>query len=115
MSFGKRLKLLRENKGLTQKELAENLNINRSRLSLYELDEREPDQQLTIQIAAYFGVSTDYLLGNKISANDPSREIAELLKNNGIEKARMVKELSIEEVKMGVALIKAMQKEKTGD
>lgn len=64
MSFGTRLKALRENKGLTQKELAEKLKINRSRLSLYELDDREPDQELTIQIANFFGVTTDYLLGN---------------------------------------------------
>lgn len=64
MSFGKRLKALRENKGLTQKELAEKLKINRSRLSLYELNDREPDQELTIQIANFFGVTTDFLLGN---------------------------------------------------
>lgn len=63
MSFGKRLKELRERKSMTQQELADALKINRSRLSLYEIDDRQPDHQLTVEIANFFEVTTDYLLG----------------------------------------------------
>jgi len=38
-----RLKQLREERGLTQKQLAEMLNISRSALSLYESGQRQPD------------------------------------------------------------------------
>lgn len=61
--FTKRLTALRNQHKLTQKELAEKLNIGRSALSLYEIGQREPDLQLLCQMADFFQVSTDYLLG----------------------------------------------------
>ncbi len=62
MSFGKRLSYLRENKNLTQNELAKATNISRSRLSLYEIDKREPDINTIKQLADFFNITTDYLL-----------------------------------------------------
>jgi len=75
MTFGQKLKSLREKKGITQRELADLLNITRSRLSLYEIDDRQPDHDLTVQIANFFGVSTDYLLGNTSKVERNSREL----------------------------------------
>ena len=72
MTLGERLARLRKEKKLTQMELANQASISRSRLSLYETDRREPDLQTLIQLANFFGVSTDYLLGindKRISAN----------------------------------------------
>lgn len=63
MNFPKRLKFLREQKGLTQEELASILNISRSALSLWEIGKREPNQETLRLFAEYFGVSIDYLLG----------------------------------------------------
>ncbi len=82
--IGKQLKELREQRHLTQLELAQSLRITRSALSLYELDKRDPDTTLLTQIADFFNVSTDYLLGrNKTSENkakvSPSFEDIELL------------------------------------
>ncbi|EHL11171.1 hypothetical protein HMPREF9629_00708 [Peptoanaerobacter stomatis] len=64
-SFGNRLKTLRENHNLSQKEFANILNIANSTLSQYESDKRVPSDEVKIQIAKYFNVTTDYLLGNE--------------------------------------------------
>lgn len=63
MAFGNRLKNLREERGLSQVELAKILNIANSTLSLYESGSREPNFEILKKIANYFNVSTDYILG----------------------------------------------------
>jgi len=63
MSLGERLAALRESRTLTQKELAQLTKISRSRLSLYETDKREPDLQTLKQLADFFNVTIDYLVG----------------------------------------------------
>lgn len=65
MTFGERLAQLREEKNLTQKELAALTSISRSRLSLYEIDKREPDNSTLILLADFFNVTVDYLLGRE--------------------------------------------------
>lgn len=61
--FGKRLKLLRTEKKMTQKELGMALGIRNSVISFYEVGERIPSPEVLIKVAKYFRVSTDYLLG----------------------------------------------------
>ncbi len=73
MTFGERLSALREKKGLTQIELADLTKISRSRLSLYEIDKREPDLETVKQLANFFDVSTDYLLGRDMKPTEKSR------------------------------------------
>ena len=60
---GNRIKLLREEKNIKQDELAKILSISPSAVGMYERDEREPNDEITLKLAEYFGVSTDYLLG----------------------------------------------------
>lgn len=62
--FPSRLKKLRLEKGLTQKELAQKLNMQNTAISKYELNERKPDIDTLNQLAKFFNVSADYLLGN---------------------------------------------------
>ncbi len=61
--FGERLKILRINRKMSQKELAERLNITKSVISFYESGERMPSYEILIKISDIFHVSTDYLLG----------------------------------------------------
>lgn len=61
--FGSRLKYLRMNKKLTQRELAEIINVSTSTIGMYEKNAREPSFETLINIANYFNVSVDYLLG----------------------------------------------------
>jgi len=63
--FNKRLKKLRKNKGLTQKELAEHIDVVQSKISSWETERLEPNLYRLIQLADYFGVTTDYLLGRE--------------------------------------------------
>lgn len=69
MSFGERLKKLREEKDLTQTQLAEILNIPNQSISNYERDYRKPDYETLSIIADYFNVSTDYLIKGNTSKN----------------------------------------------
>lgn len=61
--LGKRLKELREERELTQKEVAAAFNINSVTYLHYEKDQREPPLALLVDFAHFFGVSVDYLLG----------------------------------------------------
>lgn len=58
----KRIKILREARGLSQQRLAIELNVSQAMISKYELGQAEPDIQMICNIAQYFGVSADYLL-----------------------------------------------------
>lgn len=61
--LSKRLKELRMNNGLKQSDLAKLLSISTSRYGQYETGRRSPDYKLLIQIANFYNVSIDYLLG----------------------------------------------------
>lgn len=64
-----RLKQLRKEAGLTQEELANNLNISTITLLRYEKEQREPTKKIALLIANFFDVSTDYLFGLNIEDN----------------------------------------------
>ncbi len=63
--LGERLKELREERALTQREIAKQLNINSVTYLHYEKGQREPPLALLAEFAVFFGVSVDYLLGLK--------------------------------------------------
>lgn len=62
-SFSNRLIALRKERDLTQAELAKRVNLQRSTLSGYETEGKEPNFETLCQLAEFFGVTTDYLLG----------------------------------------------------
>lgn len=61
--FSNRLKELRNEKGLSLRDLAEEIGTTKSTLSRYENDMRQPKQDVLEALADYFGVTIDYLLG----------------------------------------------------
>ena len=61
--LGKRLRELRIEKGLTQKQIAEKLNLNSVTYLHYEKSQREPPLSVLADMAKFFDVSTDFLLG----------------------------------------------------
>jgi len=63
MTFGNRLRALREDSDLTSKEFAEIMHTTNRALNYYENNMREPSFPLLIAIADFFNVSIDYLLG----------------------------------------------------
>ncbi len=53
MTFGKRLRILRKNRNLTQKDLADRFNVGESTIGMYERDEREPSFEFVKQLADF--------------------------------------------------------------
>lgn len=92
MNFGDKLKELRKSHNLTQRELAERLNVAKSVVSYYESGDRFPSYDVLIRISRTFHVTTDYLLG--------------------VERRRMidVSGLSEENIDVVMGVVKALQK-----
>jgi len=121
LSFGERLKRLREERDLTQLELAKILNIANSTLSLYESGKRHPDFETLQKIAKFFNVTTDFLLGRTDDPrgilDEPSElEIEDWLKNSklmfeGEEVTEEMKEELIEYLKMRLRRERKKQRE----
>ena len=63
--FGQKLKELRLEKGLTQRQLAQQLDYNQSMISQWESSICEPTANAIIKVAIFFDVTTDYLLGRE--------------------------------------------------
>lgn len=75
---GNRIKKLREEKQMKQDELAKILSISPSAIGMYERDEREPNDEITLKLAEYFNVTTDYLLG-KTDIRNTGKQIDNVL------------------------------------
>lgn len=106
MSLGKRLKVARLNKGLTQEEAAKHLGITFQALSNYERDVRDPDTKLLKSMAELYGVSADALLQIK---PDPIETIA--AHHDGEE----FTEEELEEIEAFKEFVKMKRKKKISD
>ena len=62
MEYGEVLREILEERGISQKKMAEDLNMAVSTLGNYIRDNREPDFKTLKRMADYFQVSVDYLL-----------------------------------------------------
>lgn len=83
-TFSERFKEQRQKKELSMQEIAEIFGVGKSSIAAYESGDKKPKTDRLAEIANFFGVSTDYLLGN---SDDPitkefTRNIALLLKES---------------------------------
>lgn len=62
-TFGEKLKYLRLEKGLGQIQLAKELNVGKTIISLWEQGKRMPTLPRLVVIAQFFNVTIDYLAG----------------------------------------------------
>lgn len=60
-----RIRDIREDRDLTQKQVAEYLLCDQSLYSKYERGEREIPLSLIVKLADFYGVSVDYLVGRE--------------------------------------------------
>ena len=70
MDIGKMISKLRSDKGLNQRELAKLLGVSNGAIGMWETGKRQPDLDTIKKLSAFFGVTTDYLLGNSQCAID---------------------------------------------
>lgn len=66
-TLGNRLKKLRLDKQLKQWQMADLIGVNKKQISAYENDTRQPSYDILVRIAQIFSVSTDYLLGCRLT------------------------------------------------
>ena len=76
MSFGEILKKLRQEKRLTQEELAIKINSSRSNIANYENNNNMPSVEILNRLSEIFDVSVDYLLGKSETIKLSDEDIA---------------------------------------
>lgn len=74
--FGKNLQFLRSKKGLTIKEIADNLEFTRSQWNNYESNLSYPKFLDLVKIAKYFDISENLLIHNDLSKNNQDIDIS---------------------------------------
>jgi len=75
VELGEKLKQLRTEKHLRQDQVACLINVERSSISLWENDLRQPTYTALVKLATLYGVTTDYLLG---CSNDRTVDVSGL-------------------------------------
>jgi len=61
--LGERLNKLRQERGLTQQELADLFHISNSTISSYETGNRIPDVEFLLKLSKFYNISSDYIIG----------------------------------------------------
>ncbi len=133
MTFGNRLKMLRNEKQITQKELGYIINISERVIGYYESDDRFPkDDKVIIALSEYFNVSIDYLLGKSEIRNpyesharikDSIEDDPELLEFWEVLKERedlqlmfkQTKQMSPKDIRQIIKIIKAIEDEEDAE
>jgi transcriptional regulator with XRE-family HTH domain len=119
---GMRLIALRLEKNITQKELADTLEIDKTLISQYEGEISKPPYETVQRIADFFGVTVDYLTDNPLTEVISYQETKDLFRDSTRDKVSPEKGLSpeyliiaeeiqdagidIEDVKTFIAMIK---------
>ena len=78
IEFNRILTLLRKERGITQKQAAQDLGISQAQLSHYEKGIRECGLDFVVQVADYYNVSCDYLLGRSAERSGQTIRIEDL-------------------------------------
>ena len=121
-----RIRELREERGLTQRELAEAIGIDRTAIAKYETGASGAKSEMLEKLATFFGVSTDYLLGRtgirSPAQDDPGSEEAEIraylqqIKDDPSTRMMfdLAKGATLEEIRATVAFLKALREQDHG-
>ena len=82
MSIGERLKTLRKEAGLSQKQVAETLKMSKPIVSQYESNQRTPSLGKLIRFSRFFNASLDYICENVDEKGKFLGDIDSLLKDD---------------------------------
>lgn len=77
--FSEKLKRLRKERGYTQQELAEKLNVSASTVGMYEQGRRKPDQDILYRMGKVLNVSVDYLLSQDEEEQQSDEDLEEII------------------------------------
>lgn len=125
-----RLRQLRREKNLLQKDIADYLGITTSAYGFYEQSKREPDKYTLERLADFFGTTVDYLLGRTDSREIPDKKIEAAIESDPELKAfwqvlqkrddlktffKQVMNLSPDSIRRAIRVIKAIEDEEKGE
>lgn len=82
IEFGKRLRHLRKQKGLSAEQLGERIGVARTTVYGYEQGARFPDLFTVKRLAELFGVTVDYLIGVEIQP--PTHDLREVFSRDNL-------------------------------
>ena len=82
IEFNRIITLLRKERGITQKQAAQDLGISQAQLSHYEKGIRECGLAFVVQVADYYDVSCDYLLGRSAERSGQTINVDDLPEGN---------------------------------
>jgi len=92
MFIGKMIKKLRKEKGMTQTDLGNLLNVTKVSVCCYEKNVRVPSLETLEDISSIFGVSCDYFLGNDIpSIKEDTPEYSFYISNEEMEFLKLIR------------------------
>jgi len=111
MSFGTILKKLRQDKNLTQDELAKKIDTSRSNIANYENDKNMPSVDILEKLAKLFNCSTDFLLGKSNIKNPEELKNVKFANSNGLDTEGLDKE-DLEELQRQIEYMKKLKKNK---
>ncbi len=86
--FAEKLKTLRGAKKLTQEEFAKEINVTKGAVAMWETGKRTPDLTMIKNIAAYFNITVDELIGNSMDRgglDEAYFSFAQRAQNEGID------------------------------
>lgn len=116
-----RLKELIISSGKKQLEIAKDLNFTQQRFNFYVSGKREPDNETLAEIARYFNVSVDYLLGvdekeqKNTHLSETERRVLELMRTNPeigeklIDLISTIENFTSEQAQALITILKARQ------
>ena len=104
--FGDRLKELRKSKNLTQEEFGKLFGVAKNTVSYWEANTSKPDIDLIKEIAKYFNVTTDYLLGFNQDDLDKIEKLKTTLKESGL---MVGDDLTIEEFEKALKIVEMLK------
>lgn len=108
MKIGHFLKELRKEKGITQAQLAETLNVSARTVSRWETGSNMPDISILVDIADYYDISIPEIINGERKSeimNEEERKIAKTMSDYATtEKEKIFKEMKIQSI-MGVCAL----------
>ena len=117
--FGRRIKKMRNEKGLTQEQLAHKFNLSKETFCHYEKERRKPPIDIISDLADFFDTSIDYMMGRTdkrygINKDEVSPEMLKMireLKIKDIEVLNYVKNqgFTAEEIKRYIDALKELR------
>lgn len=106
-----RIKLLREENGFTQQDLANRLDCSKSVIGLYENETRKPSMEVLIKLSEIFNCSIDYIIGNSDIRNPEDLKQVMFANSGGLDTKGLDTE-DLKELQKQIDYIKKLKRKK---